>query len=92
MCGVKGNIRAERFILMRRRETFRLHGCEVFFFFKQKTAYEIGTGNWSSDVCSSDLVLQFERPVIILFNSLVYVWGILNIICLCEVLIHVAYN
>ena len=24
-------------------------------FFKQKTAYEIGTGDWSSDVCSSDL-------------------------------------
>jgi len=21
----------------------------VFFFFKQKTAYEIGTGDWSSD-------------------------------------------
>ena len=31
-------------------------GCDcVFFFFKQKTAYEIGTGDWSSDVCSSDL-------------------------------------
>ena len=29
--------------------------CSVFFFFKQKTAYEIGTGDWSSDVCSSDL-------------------------------------
>ena len=27
----------------------------VIFFFKQKTAYEIGTGDWSSDVCSSDL-------------------------------------
>ena len=27
----------------------------VVFFFKQKTAYEIGTGDWSSDVCSSDL-------------------------------------
>ena len=27
----------------------------VLFFFKQKTAYEIGTGDWSSDVCSSDL-------------------------------------
>ena len=27
-----------------------------FFFFKQKTAYEIGTGDWSSDVCSSDLL------------------------------------
>ena len=30
-------------------------GVGVFFFFKQKTAYEIGTGDWSSDVCSSDL-------------------------------------
>ena len=27
-----------------------------FFFFKQKTAYDVGTGDWSSDVCSSDLV------------------------------------
>src|ERR1044071_4322536 len=25
------------------------------FFFKQKTAYEISTRDWSSDVCSSDL-------------------------------------
>ena len=30
-----------------------------FFFFKQKTAYEIGTGDWSSDVCSSDLLFLF---------------------------------
>src|ERR1044071_7078291 len=29
-----------------------------FFFFKQKTAYEISTRDWSSDVCSSDLVLS----------------------------------
>ena len=35
-------------------------GVEVFFFFKQKTAYEIGTGDWSSDVCSSDLLPQQE--------------------------------
>src|ERR1044071_2132488 len=27
----------------------------VFFVFKQKTAYEISTRDWSSDVCSSDL-------------------------------------
>src|SRR5881275_3516564 len=27
----------------------------VFFFFKQKTAYEIVPCDWSSDVCSSDL-------------------------------------
>ena len=29
-----------------------------FFFFKQKTAYEIGTGDWSSDVC---LPISFAR-------------------------------
>src|SRR3546814_2903935 len=28
-----------------------------FFFFKQKTAYEMRISDWSSDVCSSDLVL-----------------------------------
>src|SRR3546814_3639731 len=28
----------------------------VFFFFKQKTAYEVRISDWSSDVCSSDLV------------------------------------
>ncbi len=27
-----------------------------FFFFKQKTAYEIYQCDWSSDVCSSDLI------------------------------------
>ena len=27
----------------------------IFFFFKQKTAYEIKECDWSSDVCSSDL-------------------------------------
>ena len=30
-------------------------GKGYFFFFKQKTAYEILTCDWSSDVCSSDL-------------------------------------
>ena len=29
-----------------------------FFFFKQKTAYEIKECDWSSDVCSSDLCLK----------------------------------
>src|SRR3546814_16006082 len=27
----------------------------MFFFFKQKTAYEVRISDWSSDVCSSDL-------------------------------------
>src|SRR3546814_4881982 len=30
-----------------------VHFC--FFFFKQKTAYEMRISDWSSDVCSSDL-------------------------------------
>src|SRR3546814_7850187 len=30
--------------------------CFSFFFFKQKTAYEMRISDWSSDVCSSDLL------------------------------------
>src|ERR1051326_5635599 len=33
-------------------------GCGFFFFFKQKTAYEIKECDWSSDVCSSDLFMH----------------------------------
>src|SRR3546814_9135501 len=29
--------------------------CRFFFFFKQKTAYEVRISDWSSVVCSSDL-------------------------------------
>src|SRR3546814_6748937 len=29
-----------------------------FFFFKQKTAYEMRISDWSSDVCSSDLMFE----------------------------------
>src|SRR3546814_8364095 len=31
-----------------------------FFFFKQKTAYEMRISDWSSDVCSSDLPTEAE--------------------------------
>src|SRR3546814_11249388 len=34
--------------------------CYFFFFFKQKTAYEMRISDWSSDVCSSDLTDQAE--------------------------------
>src|SRR3546814_17492615 len=43
----------------------------IFFFFKQKTAYEMRISDWSSDVCSSDLLGKraidrrlkaFDRP------------------------------
>src|SRR3546814_5897175 len=30
-----------------------------FFFFKQKTAYEMRISDWSSDVCSSDLIVDW---------------------------------
>src|SRR3546814_4765061 len=33
----------------------------VFFFFKQKTAYEMRISDWSSDVCSSDLFVGRDR-------------------------------
>src|SRR5213596_372191 len=33
-----------------------------FFFFKQKTAYEIRPCDWSSDVCSSDLEAWLREP------------------------------
>src|SRR3546814_7660157 len=47
----------------------------MFFFFKQKTAYEMRISDWSSDVCSSDLVvLEEKRP----FDTQVtqYVFGL----------------
>src|SRR3546814_7241340 len=35
--------------------------CLFFFFFKQKTAYEMRIIDWSSDVCSSDLLRPVRR-------------------------------
>src|SRR3546814_3532060 len=34
----------------------KLSSMYYFFFFKQKTAYEMRISDWSSDVCSSDLL------------------------------------
>src|SRR3546814_3105135 len=36
---------------------------DCFFFFKQKTAYEMRISDWSSDVCSSDLLVARRRAV-----------------------------
>src|SRR3546814_4434159 len=35
----------------------------VCFFFKQKTAYEMRISDWSSDVCSSDLIGPLRNKV-----------------------------
>ena len=46
--------------MMKEKNWMKLYLSEAywlifFFFFKQKTAYEIKECDWSSDVCSSDL-------------------------------------
>src|SRR3546814_4408784 len=40
--------------------SYHLLFSSSFFFFKQKTAYEMRISDWSSDVCSSDLQKQPE--------------------------------
>src|SRR3546814_8628453 len=35
--------------------------CPSFFFYKQTTAYELRISDWSSDVCSSDLVYKTPK-------------------------------
>src|SRR3546814_9374036 len=37
----------------------------LFFFFKQKTAYEMRISDWSSDVCSSDLFGDDDLDVVV---------------------------
>src|SRR3546814_19422010 len=46
----------------------------LFFFFKQKTAYEMRISDWSSDVCSSDLgVLLTVVAFVLVIGPLVFV-------------------
>src|ERR1043166_2220103 len=43
-----------------------------FFFFKQKTAYEIPKRDWSSDVCSSDLyTYEFNQPAFVVSHIVI---------------------
>src|SRR3546814_2187283 len=51
----------------------------MFCFFKQKTAYEMRISDWSSDVCSSDLLLspllsvpQLRQHGVLLHHGLVH--------------------
>src|SRR3546814_3610331 len=54
--------------------------CAVLyvFFFKQKTAYEMRISDWSSDVCSSDLLLGFKVRVDVswLFLAVLVTWSL----------------
>src|SRR3546814_9484669 len=50
----------------------------VFFFFKQKTAYEMRISDWSSDVCSSDLGEDGARVVFECAQPRCYVGGMIG--------------
>src|SRR3546814_8394014 len=41
----------------------------LFFFFKQKTAYEMRISDWSSDVCSSDLAAPAQHHAALLIDA-----------------------
>src|SRR3546814_7796017 len=41
----------------------------MFFFFKQKTAYEMRISDWSSDVCSSDLPQEPDHADFLIFGE-----------------------
>src|SRR3546814_14015783 len=62
-----------------------------FFFFKQKTAYEMRISDWSSDVCSSDLVVGWVMLVVIFSSDIGSIGGPLDwLILLLRVLTPVA--
>src|SRR3546814_7929694 len=55
--------------------------CVVFlFFFKQKTAYEMRISDWSSDVCSSDLLVALDDIVLVLLEQLVGLQRVLDVV------------
>src|SRR3546814_2780147 len=47
-----------------------------FFFFKQKTAYEMRISDWSSDVCSSDLYFRYEPAPSLATHSHTPAWTV----------------
>src|SRR3546814_9890966 len=46
---------------MNRNVSMNMIKITNFFFFKQKTPYELRISDWSSDVCSSDLNTRYSR-------------------------------
>src|SRR3546814_1945642 len=54
------------------RSGFVIVAVDFVFFFKQKTAYELRISDWSSDVCSSDLlaVLTVGTTCAVMLGSL----------------------
>src|SRR3546814_7495587 len=53
--------------------------CALVFFFKQKTAYEMRISDWSSDVCSSDLLGPFGPTFGLFFLDRVKIFLLLRL-------------
>src|SRR3546814_19997095 len=49
--------------------SFMLYSVFMFFFFKQKTAYEMRISDWSSDVCSADQLREVFTQAQAVFNA-----------------------
>src|SRR3546814_5432340 len=58
-----------------------------FFFFKQKTAYEMRISDWSSDVCSSDLRI-IHHPLNFRSNDFLYFLLDLKVISLHHLAVY----
>src|SRR3546814_4075361 len=48
--------------------------CCFFFFFKQKTAYDMRISDWRSDVCSSDLKMPKQDIFVGILVAVITVW------------------
>src|SRR3546814_10659610 len=48
----------------------------LFFFFKQKTAYEMRISDWSSDVCSSDLKVVVMGTIALNLAGFAVIWAL----------------
>ena len=69
-------------------ETLRTISLPLFF--KQKTAYEIASGDWSSDVCSSDLIWWIGHLVSCIHDwECDVIWWSLSVISIC--LLYTSY-
>src|SRR3546814_5230541 len=55
-----------------------------FFFFKQKTAYEMRISDWSSDVCSSDLYRRDDAALLIGMASHVLDYDDVSMLAVCH--------
>ena len=60
----------------------------LFFFFKQKTAYEIVSRDWSSDVCSSDLQKTNNIRCAILYSGTPSYTVWFSRVCCCLLLLQ----